>query len=424
MRKWVALLLSTLILLTLVAVIGCGNREADVASTTPVSFSIPKDELDPAVWGKAFPDHYASYLKNNEGGMTEYGGSDPVSKFESQPLLTELFKGHGFSIEFKEDRGHTLSLKDVKETKRITAKSTASCMMCKTPTAPKLVAEMGIDFYKQPFSEMIKKAEHPIVCADCHDPKTMQLRAVRQPFIKAMERRGVDISKAGRQEMRSYVCAQCHVEYYFERDTKEVTFPWDKGFTPDEMESYYEEVEPGFSDWEHPDSKAPMIKAQHPEFEAFQNSTHASAGLACADCHMPYMKVGKNKISSHQWTSPLKTISQSCGTCHRQGEDWLKERVNYIQSKTFNLLLEAQAASNDAHKAVQKALSVRGADEKLIKDAQVLVVRGQWRWDYVAAENSTGFHNPVLLIETLGKSIDQSRQAQILAEGAIAGAKQ
>ncbi len=397
---------------------GCGNGEVKETAGADLK-AIPEGELDPAVWGKTYPDQYASYLKNNEGGQTQFGGSEKVSKYLTQPLLPELFKGYGFAKEYNEDRGHTYALQDIREIKRITPKSTGSCMTCKTPSAPGLIKEMGLKYYSTPFSEISKQVKHSIACADCHDPKTMELKVTRPAFIQAMQRRGVDVSKASRQDMRSYVCGQCHVEYYFKKDTKEVAFPWDKGFSPDEIESYYRQVTPGFQDWEHPDSKAPMLKAQHPEFETWQSGTHGSAGVACADCHMPYEKVGKNKISSHQWTSPLKTLERSCGACHRNGSDWLKARVTFIQTKTFDLLLKAETASNAAHKAVAKAIATPGADPNLVKQAQDLVVRGQWQWDFVAAENSTGFHNPELALETLGKSIDLSRQAELLAAQAI-----
>lgn len=407
------------ILLLMIAVLISGCAQETKQTSAPLNLAIDKWEQDPAVWGKFFPDHYASYQKNAQGGMTHYGGADKVSKYEKEPLLPELFKGFGFAKEYNEDRGHNFALQDLKDIKRVTEKTTASCLTCKSTASPMLIEQKGMDYYTTPLSEVLPMATHGVSCGDCHDNKTMELTITRPAFTKAMERRGIDVTKASRQEMRSYVCAQCHVEYYFEPETKEVTFPWDKGFTPAEIEQYYQEIKPGFKDWEHPDSLAPMLKVQHPEFEMFQGSTHASVGLACADCHMPYTKVGQNKISSHHWTSPLKTIAQSCGTCHRQGEEWIKNRVNYVQSKTFGLLLEAQGASERAHKAIQRALATPDAEADLIKQAQEKLVQGQWRWDYVGAENSAGFHNPALALETLGKSISLSKDAELLAEKAI-----
>lgn len=379
---------------------------------------IPQGELDPAVWGKAYPEHYTSYLKNNSGGMTAFGGSDKISKYVAQPLLPELFKGYGFSLEYNEDRGHTYSLQDVTEIKRVTPKTTASCLTCKTPSAPVLIEQMGVAYYSKPFAETAKNVKHPIACADCHDSRTMELRVTRPAFIEAMAERGIDVSKAGRNEMRAYVCGQCHVEYYFKPDTKQVVYPWKNGFTPREIENYYKEREPGLSDWKHPDSQAPMLKAQHPEFETWQSSVHAAAGVACSDCHMPQERVGSKEITSHWWTSPLKRPEATCGKCHSGLEQRLKW-VQKIQSGTFERILQAQTESNRAHKAVQKALSTAGSDPALIKEAQELVVKAQWRWDFVAAENSTGFHNPFFAWKLLKESVQLSRDAQDKAKQAL-----
>jgi nitrite reductase (cytochrome c-552) len=63
--------------------------------------------------------------------------------------------------------------------------------------------------------------------------------------------------------MRSYVCGQCHVEYYFHGAEKRLTYPWHNGLRADEILSYYEKT--GFRDWVHAESGAPAIKSQHPE---------------------------------------------------------------------------------------------------------------------------------------------------------------
>lgn len=405
---------SRIVWLSLLFILGLfltGCQSEQVSSSDVERISIPAGEIDPAVWGKAYPDQYDTYLKNNES-------NEKKSQFVTQPFLPELFKGYGFGIEYNETKGHTYSLDDVNKVKRVTKKTTAACLHCHTAEFPDLVKEKGIALYSKPYAEISKLAKHPIACSDCHDSKTMELKITRPGLINALKRKGIDVTKATRQEMRSYVCAQCHVEYHFEPKTKEVTFPWDNGYSPDEIEKYYTDKK--FSDWEHPDSKAKMLKAQHPEFETWQSGTHGSAGVSCADCHMPYQKVGNKKITSHWWTSPLNTIEQSCTVCHKQGIDWLKNRVEYTQEKTDKLTLDAEKASNDAHKAVQKALAKPGSNQTLIKQAQDLIVKGQFRWDFVAAENSSGFHNPALSLETLTKSIDYSRQAELLAEKAMA----
>ena len=95
---------------------------------------------------------------------------------------------------------------------------------------------------------------------------------------------------ATRQEMRSYVCGQCHVEYYFKGPGKVVTYPWANGLKVEEIEAYYDKE--GFTDWVHAETGTKVLKAQHPEFEVWSQGVHARAGVACADCHMPYERVG------------------------------------------------------------------------------------------------------------------------------------
>ena len=59
---------------------------------------------------------------------------------------------------------------------------------------------------------------NPIGCGDCHDNETMALKISRPAFVEAFERQGKDMKDFSRQEMRSLVCAQCHVEYYFNKE--------------------------------------------------------------------------------------------------------------------------------------------------------------------------------------------------------------
>ena len=55
--------------------------------------------------------------------------------------------------------------------------------------------------------------------------------------------------------MRTFVCGQCHVEYYFKGPEKRLTYPWDKGLKVDDILAYYDEVK--FKDWTHAESGAP-----------------------------------------------------------------------------------------------------------------------------------------------------------------------
>ncbi|MGC5324735.1 ammonia-forming cytochrome c nitrite reductase subunit c552 [Brevibacillus sp. SYSU BS000544] len=418
-HKWLAVL--ALVFGLGLALTGCGGDQT--ASAPPIQTNIPDGEPDSEVWGKEFPLQYQSYMENNDDKIeTKFAGSKPVPKVDQQPLLNELFKGMAFAKEYNEDRGHTFAIEDVTHIKRIDEKSPSSCWNCKSPDVPLLVEKEGVAFFKVPFSKRKDQITHSIGCANCHDAKTLELKVTNKNFIDSAARLNIDLKHATKQEMRTYVCAQCHNEYYFKPDTKEVVNPWDKGKNPEEIVSYYNEK--GFKDWVHPDSKTPMIKAQHPDYEMFSSGMHGQNGVSCADCHMPYQRDGdKKKFSSHHWQSPIKTpetIEASCRTCHREkSTDELKDRVLYTQVKTYDMLLKAQQATHDAHQAVKKALENPAHNKDMIKKAQDLIRKAQFEWDFVSAESSMGFHNPQLALESLGKSIDDARQAQLLAVQAI-----
>jgi nitrite reductase (cytochrome c-552) len=238
------------------------------------------------------------------------------------------------------------------------------------------------------------------------------LRITRPAFINAMEKRGIDVSLATRQEMRTYVCAQCHVEYYFQGENKLLTFPWENGLRIDDIEAYYDSY--GFKDWTHAETGAPMIKIQHPEFEMWSSGLHARSGVACADCHMPYMRDGSVKVSDHWLRSPLVNLQNSCGTCHKQSVEELEERVLTIQGTTAGLLRRSEEALLAAMDAIVAAKAAGAGDEQLA-EAYQLHRSSSLRWDFVSSENSTGFHSPQEAARILAESIDMARQAELKA---------
>jgi nitrite reductase (cytochrome c-552) len=214
---------------------------------------------------------------------------------------------------------------------------------------------------------------------------------------------------ASRQEMRSYVCAQCHVEYYFKGQEKRLVFPWQNGSKVENILAYYDQV--GHKDWTHTDTGAPALKAQHPEFELWSQGIHARSGVACADCHMPYTRVGAHKISDHHIQSPLLNINKACQTCHKWPEAELKERVETIQSRTFALRNLAMDALMDLIDDIKNARTAGASTNQLAK-AQDFQRKAQFYLDFVEAENSTGFHAPQEAARILGESIDYSRKGQ------------
>lgn len=391
---------------------------------------IPEKETDSKVWGESYPRHYDSYMEATKESTvrTKYGGNDPFSKLEEFPQMKILFQGYGFGEEYNEERGHPFAVQDIGEISPARTKAGSVCLTCKSAEIPMLIEKYGENFAMQDFEELKKnEIKHSIGCSDCHDPKTMNLVITRPALRNALSEMGIDVNKADRQEMRTLVCAQCHVEYYFTKDKKIVTFPWGKN--PDEMkpEKVYEYYQSGiyendqFVDWVHPVSKTPMLKAQHPEYEFFQNSTHEAAGVSCSDCHMPYIRQGNVKMTSHNWASPLRTISESCQVCHRESEEYLKERVYHIQDNDFEMLKISEDLVVKAIQEIEKSIEANG-DEVLIKEAQQYHRKAQWLWDWMSAENSMGFHNPGEALKYIGKSIDNAHkaiQAAQKAQGAL-----
>ncbi len=381
---------------------------------------VADDEIDPAVWGLNFPAHYDRFMMTeNNYGMTPYGGSEPYSKLEKYPAMVRLWAGYAFSIDHNEERGHFYSQIDQANTQRVQAprNQPGACINCHAGEAPLLIAEMGwAEFNRTPYNDLADSLHTASTCADCHDPQTMALRLTRPGLINALEQQDIDWTQATRQEMRTYVCAQCHVEYYFAGDDKLLTFPWEDGTNIDDIDGYYQRIE--FTDWTHAETNAPMIKIQHPEYELFTTGLHYSSGVSCADCHMPYIREGGVKISDHWVRSPLTNVNASCQTCHNIPEEQLRARILNIQNNTAQLLRLSEDALLEAMDAIVVAQEAGVSDEALA-EARTLHRRSQLRWDFISSENSTGFHSPQEAARVLAMSIDLAHRAQISAMGAL-----
>jgi nitrite reductase (cytochrome c-552) len=381
-----------------------------------------ENEIDPEVWGRNFPKHYDSFMRTKiDSGRTKYGGSTPFDKLEANPFLRKAWAGYAFALDYNNARGHYYSQIDQAQTRRThEVEQPGSCINCHAAEAPALIAELGWEtFNRTPYNELRDRLHTGSSCADCHDPQTMQLRITRPAFAQAMARRGIDVNEASRQEMRSYVCAQCHVEYYFQGEDRILTFPWDQGLNIDDIEAYFDEM--GFVDWTHAITKAPMLKAQHPEFELSSTGIHAQSGVSCADCHMPYTRVGGVKVSDHHIRSPLHNVNNACQTCHAASEQELLDRVERIQDRTYTLIGRSQDAISDAIDAIAAAMET-GAGDDALEEARYLHRRAQFRWDFVYSENSMGFHSPQESARILADSIDYARRAELAAARAMGAA--
>jgi nitrite reductase (cytochrome c-552) len=328
--------------------------------------------------------------------------------------MIRLWAGYAFSKDHNEERGHYYAQIDQRKTKRVTlVEQPGACVNCHAAEVPALIAELGWEnFNRTPYNDLRDRLEIGSSCSDCHDPETMDLRITRPALLEGLKKRGIDIHQATRQEMRTYVCAQCHVEYYFLGENKVLTFPWSEGFTIDAIEHHYDAYD--FSDWKHAESGAGMIKIQHPEFELWNTGMHARSGVSCADCHMPFVRTGGVKVSDHWLRSPINNIGHSCQTCHNLSQEELQERVESIQDRTAALLRRSEEALLAAIDAIVTARQA-GAGGPEVDQALRLHRAASMRWDFISSENSTGFHSPQEAARILAEAIDFARQAELMA---------
>lgn len=410
-------------------------RVVDLTDTTVVA----------ETWGKNFPMQYDDYRRTVDQVRTRFGGSEAVprtptsadprsivsqSRLEEDPRLKTMWSGYAFATDFREERGHAFMLEDQIFTERQrVARQPGTCLHCHASVyvAYKQAGDgdliKGFEKVNQmPYEEARMLVNHPVSCIDCHDPNTMQLRVTRPGFIEGMralkESQGVknyDVNTmATRQEMRAYVCGQCHVEYYFKGPEKRLTYPWSNGLRVDDIMAYYDDVK--FKDWTHAETGAEVLKAQHPEFELWNQGIHARSGVVCADCHMPYKRVGALKISDHHVRSPLLNINRACQTCHRWSEEELKARAEGIQEKTYTMRNIAMNALVDLINDIKRARG-SGIGSSALAEARSYQRRAQFYLDFIEAENSMGFHAPQEAVRILGESINFSRLGQAALRG-------
>ena len=191
---------------------------------------------------------------------------------------------------------------------------------------------------------------------------------------------------------------------------KYLKFPWDEGFTAEDVEKYYDKIE--FKDWTHKLSKAKMLKAQHPGYELSKMGIHGKRGVACADCHMPYKTEGGKKYSDHHVRSPLTNVANACQQCHRQSENELLENVASLKRKAKEMAKNVEVELVRAHVEAAKAWEV-GATEAQMKKPLTHIRHGQWRWDYAVASHGAYFHAPEEVLRTLGSALKEAAAARL-----------
>ncbi len=419
---------------------------------------VTEDDTDPATWGVNWPRQYDGYLRTAQTTRTRFGGHGgseamPAEKIERDPWLKRMFLGYAFSIDYRDRRGHAYMLVDQEATERLKKPQSGSCLHCHASIMP-LYRQLGDGdvtkgfeaTHKLSYEEVNAKLHeighaHPVSCVDCHEPNSMQLRVTRPGFIRGIQALAASDAetphlpsiaewRAGsraqpydpnvdgrRSEMRSFVCGQCHVEYYCSSKMP-LTFPWGKGLKVEQVEAFWDETKfpdgGRFSDYEHAETGASILKAQHPEFELWSQGIHARSGVSCADCHMPYMREGATKVSDHWVRSPLLNVNRACQTCHHASEAEMAARVDVIQQRNQDLMQRAAAALMDQLDAIVKA-KADGASAEQLLPALEFQRKAQWRIDFIAAENSMGFHAPQEAARVLGEAADYARQGQVAA---------
>jgi nitrite reductase (cytochrome c-552) len=446
------------------------SRKEDAKQLVFRIVNLAEQTIDPAEWGKNFPRQYDGYRRAAERTGTKYGGGGSealaTDKLEQDARLKTIFAGYAFSVDYRARRGHAYMLSDQRETKRVQLpfRQTGSCLQCHASNvavyrkqgidngAPGTLQDplIGSNGYAQllkgfekigvmPYEEATKLVDQPVACIDCHNPESMQLRVTRPAFLTGIRALAASseptpqlpsIGKwragsrdepydpnvlASRQEMRSLLCAQCHVEYYCGPKTT-LFYPWNNGLKADDMEAYYNSYKfadgQRFFDWKHTVSGTAALKAQHPEFEMWSQGIHARSGVACADCHMAYQREGAIKISDHWVRSPLLNIANACQVCHHFSEGEIKARVDTIQERNHNLLGRAEDAVVDLINTIADAQNA-GAKDLQLQAAREFQRSAQWRVDFVSSENSMGFHAPQEASRLLGEAIDLARKGQI-----------
>jgi nitrite reductase (cytochrome c-552) len=405
--------------------------------------TIADGDYDPANWGKLYPLEYDSWLKTKDpkppkskykkGYDTDLVIYDKLSEF---PYMALLFNGWGFGVEYNEPRGHYYMLIDQLEVDPSRLKSGGACLTCKTPYAPKMMQEMGVKYFSDPYLEVhskipVKFQKMGVTCIDCHDNKTMDNKLSRWTLTNGLTAIGKDPKALTRQEKRSLVCGQCHVTYVVKKDKDmksiDVFFPWQGSKEGDiSIENIIKVLksDPAYLEWKQNVTGFKLAFIRHPEYEFFsRNSVHWQANVSCADCHMPYIRVGANKISDHDVMSPLKNDLKACQQCHTESPQWLKNQVLAIQDRTISLMNRAGYAVAVAaklfemtHKAQAEGKQI---DQALYDQAKDLYLEAMYRVIYIGAENSIGFHNPSEAGRICGDAIAMAMKSDGLLRQAL-----
>lgn len=368
-------------------------------------------------WQDLYPHEYSTFMDNLDNNTEGAGVFEPRGDMlEMYPQIEIVWAGNPFTKSYFEPNGHNYSLEDITATGRITEKSLANCITCKSADFTAMYQQQGVAIMSQPFAQVIEEVSEPISCYNCHenDPETL---AVTQAFF--VEALGDDAASI---PVSAQVCGQCHNEYYFNPDTKAVTNPYTDlaSMTPEGIYQYYQDRD--FSDSVNEISGVSWIKVQHPEFEFVYSGSGSSMSqrinsatgerYSCADCHMGNEIQADDGVGyrSHLLVSPLENeeLLKTCNIgsgCHTdlatQVADWQAESEGKVQSVGDKLveLTNAIGAQKDTLEA------------DVLQQVNALNREGLFYWEFVMVENSEGAHNPELSNACLDRANELVDQA-------------
>ena len=408
---------------------------------------IPDGTVDPAVWGKAYPEEYEGWKATADptpAGKSKYkrgnDGGETFDKLSEYPFNALLFNGWGFGVEYNEPRGHYHMLTDQQIVDQARVKAGGACLTCKTPFAPQLAEKFGLGYFSSPYKDalnMIPKEfqQLGVTCIDCHNNRDMTLRISRGFTLgKGLQKLGVDQSKLTNQDMRTLVCAQCHVSYVVQKTadmkSQDVFFPWDGSTWGNiSIENIIKKIrsDKSYGEWTQAVTGFKLAFIRHPEFEMYSNnSVHWMAGASCADCHMPYTRVGNKKVSDHRVMSPLKNGLKACQQCHAETPEWLKAQVIAIQDRAASQFIRSGYELATVAKLFELTHKAQAAgkqiDKSLYDQAKDHYEEGFYRNLFFGAENSVGFHNPTEAMRILGDATMHALKAEALLRQALAKA--
>lgn len=425
-KPWVNWLLftGTIVVVFLLGLLAASiiERRAEKEYVYKPLVKIDKYEPRNQVWGMNFKPEYESWLQTADTSFrSKYKGSASIDELAEDPRMVLLWAGYAFAKDYRQSRGHFHAMDDIRNILRTGGPKNAgdgpqptTCWTCKSPDVPRLMAKMGTkEFYTGKWAALGSEVINPIGCADCHDHVSMDLSITRPALSEAFSRQGKNISNSPYQKMRSLVCAQCHVEYYFDKSDHQsayLTFPWDKGFAVEDIEKYYDSIQ--FSDWTHQLSKAPMLKAQHPDYELYLAGIHGQREVSCTDCHMPYKSVGGQKFTDHHIQSPLNNVANTCQVCHREDTKELINNVYERQDKIYHARIKLEDLLVKAHLEAKTAWD-KGAAESQMKPVLADIRHAQWRWDFVTASHGASFHAPLEVLKIISSATEIAQEARI-----------